>query len=56
MKIAKDLEEASGMRYQEGWLIDGGCPESDDKEKWSGRNCKREGENMANSAKGNKIG
>ena len=47
----KDLEEANGGRDSEDWL-EGECPESNWLERRSASNCRRNGVNLAISAKG----
>ena len=48
----EDLEEASGSGDREDWFEEGGCPETRQLEGWSVSNCKRNGVNLAISAKG----
>ena len=47
----RDLEEASGEDRKH-WFEGGGCPESSKVERRSASNCRRNGVNLAISAKG----
>ena len=51
MTTKKDLEEASGEGDREDWF-EGGCPELRQVERQSASNCRRNGVNLAISAKG----
>ena len=56
MRMTKeDLEEASGRGNREGWFKDGRYPKSNGVVKWSGKNCRRNGANPANSVEGIKL-
>ena len=48
----KDLEEASGRGGKEDRFEEGGCPESSKVERRNASNCRRDGVNLAISAKG----
>ena len=48
---AEDLEETSGGEDREDWF-EGGCPEPSKVERRSVSNCRRNGANLAISAKG----
>ena len=48
----EDLEEASGRGDREDWFEEGGCPETRQVEGRSASNCRRNGVNLAVSAKG----
>ena len=50
-KNKEDMEEASGGGNREDWFEEGGCPELSKVERWSTSNCRRNGVNLAISAK-----
>ena len=53
--IEEDLEEASGRGDREDWFEEGGYPEARQVEGWSVSNCRRNGVNLAISAKGTAL-
>ena len=51
----EDLGEASGGGDREDWLEEEKCPETRQVERWSARNCRRNGVNPAIFAKGTTL-
>ena len=51
----EDLKEASGGKDREDWFKEGGCPESSKVERQGANNCRRNGVNLAISAKGTTL-